>query len=319
MAFFKFRLRGQPTESIPTTGRRSAKNASAPTETIETLRRRARYRLIGAAVLVGVAVIIFPLLFDTQPRPVSMDVPITIPDRERVPPLEQPAAITHAGKVSSAASLGEGEEVVAQGAPHREAPVVSEAPPPLSRPDKLSEKPSEKVADHAPDKAVEKAAERSVEKPIEKPIEKPAPRPIEKPVEKVAEKPTERPAAKPESAPERKPEETRSRTEEAARARALLEGRTLEANAAKPEAKPPAAADAGRFIVQVGAFADVNSAREARAKADRAGVKTYTQEISTAQGKRIRVRVGPFATREDAEKAAAALKKSGLPGAVLAL
>lgn len=307
MAFFKFRLRGQPTESIPTTGRRSAKNATAPTETVETLRRRARYRLIGAAVLVGVAVIVFPVLFDTKPRPVSMDVPITIPDRERVAPLEQPAAVTHAGKVSSAASLGEGEEVVSPGAPSREASVVPEASTQLSRP----EKPSDKVADTAP----EKVAERVAEKPVEKPMEKPAPRPVEKPAEKVAEKPAERPAVKPEAAPERKPEESRPRTDDAARARALLEGRAPDANAAKP----PASADAGRFIVQVGAFADVNSAREARAKADRVGVKTYTQEINTAQGKRIRVRVGPFATREDAEKAAAALKKTGLPGAVLAL
>jgi DedD protein len=32
-------------------------------------------------VLVLVAVIGFPLLFDTQPRPVSVDTPITIPER----------------------------------------------------------------------------------------------------------------------------------------------------------------------------------------------------------------------------------------------
>ncbi len=309
MAFFKFRLRGQPTESIPTAGRRSAKNASAPTETVETLRRRARYRLIGAAVLVGVAVIVFPLLFDTKPRPVSLDVPITIPDRDRVPPMEQPAAVTHAGKVSSAASLSEGEEVLSPSAHPRESSVVPESAANSSRPDKSQGK----AADSAP------APEKLAEKPVEKPAEKPVPRHTEKPAEKVAEKPAEKPIAKPEPAPERRAEETRTRTDEAVRARALLEGRTLDATAAKSEIKSPASPDAGRFIVQVGAFADVNSAREARAKADRVGVKTYTQEISTAQGKRIRVRVGPFATREDAEKAAAALKKTGLPGAVLAL
>lgn len=313
MAFFKFRLRGQPTESIPTAGRRSAKNASAPTETVETLRRRARYRLIGAAVLVGVAVIVFPLLFDTKPRPVSLDVPITIPDRDRVPPLEQPAAVTHAGKVSSASSLSEGEEVVSPSASPRVTSVVPESPANSSRPDKSQEK----AADSAP--PPEKLVEKPVEKPAEKPAEKPVPRHTEKPAEKVAEKPAEKPVAKPEPAPERRVEEPRTRTDEAVRARALLEGRTPDANAAKSEIKSPASPDAGRFIVQVGAFADINSAREARAKADRVGVKTYTQEISTAQGKRIRVRVGPFATREDAEKAAAALKKTGLPGAVLAL
>ena len=51
------------------------------------MRRRARHRLIGAAVLVLVGVIGFPLLFDTQPRPIAVDIPIEIPDRNKVKPL----------------------------------------------------------------------------------------------------------------------------------------------------------------------------------------------------------------------------------------
>ncbi|HQX68665.1 MAG TPA: SPOR domain-containing protein, partial [Ottowia sp.] len=75
----------------------------------------------------------------------------------------------------------------------------------------------------------------------------------------------------------------------------------------------------GRFIVQVGAFAEDTAVREARQKAERAGVRTYTQVVNTAAGPRTRVRVGPFATREEAERAAATLKKAGLAGSVLAL
>ena len=56
-------------------------------ESIEAMRRRARHRLIGAAVLVLAGVIGFPLLFDTQPRPVAVDIPIEIPDRNKVKPL----------------------------------------------------------------------------------------------------------------------------------------------------------------------------------------------------------------------------------------
>ncbi|HNI86371.1 MAG TPA: SPOR domain-containing protein, partial [Ottowia sp.] len=59
--------------------------------------------------------------------------------------------------------------------------------------------------------------------------------------------------------------------------------------------------------------------REARQKAERAGVRTYTQVVNTAAGPRTRVRVGPFASREEAERAAATLKKAGLAGSVLAL
>ncbi|HRM54590.1 MAG TPA: SPOR domain-containing protein, partial [Ottowia sp.] len=107
MAFFKFRQRGQP-QPEPTRGRgrKNEPAAPGPQETIDTLRRRARHRLIGAAVLVGLAIIGFPLLFDTQPRPVAVNAPITIPDKDKVAPLRTP------DPVPAAASLGEREEMV---------------------------------------------------------------------------------------------------------------------------------------------------------------------------------------------------------------
>ena len=67
MAFFKFRFPGQaasspaPAETV----------ASGSGESVELVRRRARHRLIGAVVLVLLAVVGFPLMFDTQPRPVG--------------------------------------------------------------------------------------------------------------------------------------------------------------------------------------------------------------------------------------------------------
>jgi DedD protein len=98
---------------------------------------------------------------------------------------------------------------------------------------------------------------------------------------------------------------------EAARARALLEG--------KPVAKAAPAAVEGRFIVQVGAFAETARAQQVRQQLERAGLKTYTHVADTAEGKRIRVRLGPFSTRADAEKAAAKAKATGLPAAILTL
>jgi DedD protein len=87
MAFFKFRTRGPQASEGRNTG-----VAAAPAESIEAMRRRARHRLVGAAVLVLIGVIGFPLLFDTQPRPVSVDIPIEIPDRNKTKPLPLPAA-----------------------------------------------------------------------------------------------------------------------------------------------------------------------------------------------------------------------------------
>jgi DedD protein len=213
-------------------------------ESIEAMRRRARHRLIGAGVLVLVGVVGFPLLFDTQPRPIAVDIPIEIPDRNKVKPLPVPA------------------QPVVQ-APAASGPVTA---PPLA----------EKVAE------VPVKAEPKPEAPAE-------PKPEPKPEPKVVAKPA--PPA-----------------DNGNKAKALLEGKAAKA-----------AAIEGRFVVQVGAFADVGKAREARQKVERAGLKTYTNVAETKDGRRIRVRVGPFANRSEADKAADKIKGLDLPAAILTL
>jgi DedD protein len=94
---------------------------------------------------------------------------------------------------------------------------------------------------------------------------------------------------------------------DATRAKALLEGQAV------------ASAEAGRFVVQIGAFADAGAARETRQKAEKLGLKTYTQVASTSAGNRIRVRIGPFATRDAADKALAKARGAGLTAVVLTL
>lgn len=216
--------------------------AASPAESIEVMRRRARHRLIGAVVLVLAGVIGFPLLFDTQPRPVAVDIPIEIPDRNKVKPLPPPQAPQASGKVS-------------------QAPVPAPATPMITE---------------------------------SKPEAAPAP----------AEK-----AAKAEPAPEKKPEpraEARPAVE-SAKAKALLEGKSVDAGAG------------GRYVVQVGAFAEKDKARQAQQKLERAGLKNYTNVAETKNGTRIRVRAGPFASRAEADKAAQKIKGLDLPAAVLTL
>ena len=80
--------------------------------------------------------------------------------------------------------------------------------------------------------------------------------------------------------------------------------------------KDDAASVQGRFVVQVGAFSDAAAAREVQQKVEKLGLKTYTQVVETSDGRRIRVRVGPFASRDDAEKAAGKVKSAGLQTAL---
>ena len=180
MAFFKFRKNAGDSSATP-----------AQPDSVEVMRKRAKHRLIGAAVLVLVGVIGFPLLFDNQPRPIAVDIPIEIPDKNKVKPLVVPAVPSP----SAAAASAPAKPVAVAPAP------VPEAPAPVEKPPKPAV-----AASEAP--AVAK---------------KPEPKPVETPA---AVKPTE-----------------------SAKAKALLEGKDV-------AAKEPAAAD-GRFVVQVGAFADI--------------------------------------------------------------
>jgi DedD protein len=266
MPFFNFR-RGQPA---------AAAGSAAQTESVEVMRKRAKHRLIGAVVLVLAGVIGFPLLFDTQPRPVAVDIPIEIPAKNGVKPLGMPAPATAPAAAASPAPAGSDKVATPTSlSPHEEI---------------ITEKMPEAPAEPAPP-AIKKEA-----KPEPKPDLKPEP----KPEPKVAAK---TPA-------------TAAASDEGARAKALLDGKVL---AAAPAAKAAPAEAEGRLVVQVGAFADADKAREVRQKLERAGLKTYTQVADTKDGKRIRVRVGPFASKAEADKAASKIKGLDLPAAVLTL
>ena len=133
MAFFKFRKSGGAPEAAAPAGRKSSgKNAAAAeAETVDAMRRRARHRLIGAVVLVLAAVIGFPLVFDTQPRPVAVNAPIIIPDRNEAAPLAPPATASR-GDVATSASLDSREQVVPAG----------EVPPAAKPGEQVPEKPA---------------------------------------------------------------------------------------------------------------------------------------------------------------------------------
>lgn len=352
MAFFKFRLPGQksPSES----------SGAAPTESVDAMRQRAKHRLIGAAVLVGVGVVAFPLLFDTQPRPVAVDIPIDIPDKNKAKPLVPPPAAVAAKPVAS--------EPASKPAPVVEAvkPPVAAAKPaaPATPAGKLAatsgldereqlvrpEAEAKPKAVPAPAKPAPAAPKKDLAdaKPADKPASKLAPSASS--AKEAAKEPVKEPAKAAKGDAPRLPQVTAdalprevkdtARADDGAKARALLDGAAPPEKPAdkapvkvdKPADKAPekaadkpapkasaAAADSGRFIVQVGAFSEQVKAREARLKVEAAGLKTYTQVVDTGEGRRIRVRVGPFASRAEADKAAGRIKALHLPAAILTL
>ena len=318
MAFFKFRKSGGAPEAAAPAGRKSSgKNAAAAeAETVDAMRRRARHRLIGAVVLVLAAVIGFPLVFDTQPRPVAVNAPIIIPDRNEAAPLAPPAAASR-GEVVTGASLDSREQVVPAG----EVPATK---PVEQAPEKPAAKPAEKTADTARPSApvttptaTDDAAAARAERDAAQAREAEQAR-----KEREAKAAQEAKAAEQAKArAERDAEQAaRKKAEDAARAKALLEGRNPDKAAAKAAQQAhTAAAGGGRFVVQIGAYAESSGVSTARQKAQGAGVSTFTQDVDTKAGKRTRVRAGPFASREAAEQAAAKLKRAGLGASVIPL
>lgn len=91
------------------------------------------------------------------------------------------------------------------------------------------------------------------------------------------------------------------------RAQSLLEGKSADAKSALP-----ATTKSGRFAVQAAAPASEAAAGELAERLKKSGFAPYTEKIETKDGTRHRVRVGPYATREDAEKARARLKTLGI-------
>ena len=250
MAFFKFRKDGaEPAAPAPAA------------ESLEAMRKRARHRLMGAAALVLLGVVGFPLLFDSQPRPIDVNIAIEIPDKTKVAPLAaSPVVVSPPEPEPEAAKapIVERETVVV---PAAEKMVVT-ADPVAPAPEKAIPSPTKNAAPSAPKVQANAAA------PVE---------------------------GKPDAA-------------EAAKAQNLLDGKV-----------PAAQAGTLRYTVQVGAYADAQKAREARTTLEKAGFKTYTQVINNADGKRIRVRVGPFTDRAEADKAAEKIKSIKFDAAVLTL
>lgn len=74
-----------------------------------------------------------------------------------------------------------------------------------------------------------------------------------------------------------------------------------------------------KYVLQVAAVNSKAKAEELQNRLKQSGIKAYSQKITTRDGDRFRVRVGPFASREEAERMHERVKKTGLNGSVLSL
>ncbi|MFM8795555.1 MAG: SPOR domain-containing protein [Betaproteobacteria bacterium] len=254
MALLKFLRRpGPATEAASAAGgTATGVGGSSAALAVQAARDQARRRLLGAVVLLGIGIIGFPLVFQTQPRPLPVDIPIDIPNREQAPPLSS------AGAAGAVATPGSG--------PAAPTPAVKQPPsaPPAAD---LQQPPVEPAS--PPSNTAAAAAAPSPAAPVEVEVLPPS---------------------------------------KGDRAK----------DGAKDHAKD-ADKDRGRFIVQAGSYTDLDTVREVRQKLERMGIKTYTQAAVIEGVTRVRVRVGPFSSRQEAQEVQAKIKAAGVAASLLQL
>lgn len=293
----------------PTNSRKNGSDDAALPE-----KKRARRRLIGAVALVLAAIIVLPMVFDSEPKPGSQKISIEIPSKDS--PLATTSPVRVGGNTTEPSNdsgvvqgIDKSEEVVA-------APVTSAAPvapPKTPAVAKLDEarnvvKVQSATTQKTPEKNSDKKTENGAVNQTVAPNLPPATNKVTQDVVK-----------KTEAKVEPKVEAKKDNKDDAARALALLEGRALPADEVKSAAKPTpqTATAAGSFTVQVAALNSPEKIRELQAKLKAASITSYTQKITTKTGEVSRIRVGPFANKAEAEKMRAKLVKLGLNGSLL--
>jgi DedD protein len=263
-------------------GKRATPNRKAKVvDPILPEKKRARRRLIGAVALVLAAVIGLPMVLDSEPKPNVDDISVQIPSKDKAPALVEPVgqAANPAVVVTKDKPLGTDsvEEIIAPTIKTSSDAPVKSALPTVQSEQKLEAQKSDSTVENNP--LVSTASKSAIKANI--------------------------PVAQPESPSKgsKKPEAT----DDASRALAILEGKT----AVKATAKEKATSS---YTIQVAALATQEKVNELQSALKAANIKSYTQKIVTVSGQVTRVRVGPFDSKDEAEKMRAKLEKIGLTG-----
>ncbi len=138
---------------------------SQTSSSVDVLRRRARRRLVGAALLALIAAIALPVMFEKEPPPLADEVDIRIPNVEKTP--FEPRPITTAPKeaVKEALKSAEGVKPISV-APAPDAVVAAAVKPAI--PTEAAAKATEKAVPPVVEtKSAEKQAEPSADKKLE--------------------------------------------------------------------------------------------------------------------------------------------------------
>jgi DedD protein len=300
----------EESKAVRSRKRRSAKPQVQGAEQADPVlpeKKRARRRLIGAVALVLAAVVGLPMLLDSEPKPVADDIAIQIPSKDKPAASSassasaNPSAAPASSGVNATAALDPKEEVVDPADIAKQPSAAAAAPAATAATPKTE---SSKQAAAPKDDHGKQAAPTA---PLAKADARPEPRHESKPESKPEPKADKADKSDKSDKAEKADARQAEKLAEAARAKALLEG--------KPD--PSLEKKSSKFVIQVAALATREKVNELQTKLKDAGIHSFTQTVTTDGGSRTRIRVGPFTSKDEAEKVRAKIVKLGLNGTLV--
>lgn len=297
---------------------RTVPEACALLEKQASSRKRLQVLVLANVVLGLAALIAYLALSPSDVKPLALEPAVTVAQATAA------AQAASATKPVGALPVPEAEGATTPPTPAPE--VATEPPPPAPTP-----APQAAAAAAAPKPALAPAPVASAPLAV-------APAPAATAVQKSAEPPAPSasataapPAAKASTPKPAMPAASTRAPTPAASATATAPARRDAASraAAPTKSKTPAAAasstadtalptvgTAPGYYINVGLFAEEANARKTQARLLNEGLPAFRQELNNSKGRRVRVRVGPYATRTQADAAAEAIRAMALDAVV---
>lgn len=266
-------------------------------------RQRARWRVIGAAVLGLVAIVMLPLALESEPKQSLSDVAIRIPERASLDQgrswLERRDTDVVPGDRSAPVERAPAPVAQVEIAPPRTQTLPVPPPRPAEEAAPASEATSGSPGDAGAEASRSDAAMAAARQESGDAARSGG---------NAAGQPA-KPASANDAAAARASERSKQAVEE--KPPPPMPERRRDRNAVK-------AASPSGYVVQIGAFSNMKGARTQIERARKLGFEAYTETITTKKGDRIRVRVGPYLTREQANVARARLRTEGIDTVLIA-
>lgn len=286
--------------------------------------RKRLQMVVLANVVLGVAALIAYLVWSpSDTKPLALEPAVTVAQATAAATAASTTTPASPAKAtgqaaSTTAPMPEAAPEPATVAESRLAPAPASPPAPAAAAVKASAAPKASTPNVPPATVLPPPAEPAPSaRPASAPASKaaasaPAPAKTATPAASTRASATTSPTASAASTPAPRREAAASRASAATKPKA-----PASAPAAAAADKPlPTVGTAAGYYINVGLFAEEANARKAQARLLNEGLPAFRQELDGAKGRRIRVRVGPYDTRAQADAAAESIRAMALEAVV---